>query len=130
MIDRPDSWTDQRIESIMGNLLRAGVLLSAAVVMLGGVIYLIHQGSTAPHYGVFRGEPPDLKTVAGIVNDALDMSGRGIIQLGLLLLIATPLARVVFSVVAFAVQRDWLYVLVSVVVLVVLTLSLIGSHPV
>ena len=51
------------------------------------------------------------------------MQGSGIIQMGLLLLIATPVARVVFSVFAFAVQRDSLYVAVTLVVLVVLALS-------
>ena len=128
MMGRPGNWNDRRIESIMGNLLRAGVLFSAAIVTLGGVIYLIHQGSAAPSYRVFRGEPSDLRTVTGIVNDALDLGGRGIIQLGLLLLIATPVARVVFSILAFASQRDWLYVLVTVVVLGVLTFSFTGSR--
>jgi uncharacterized membrane protein len=69
-----------------------------------------------------------MKTVAGIVSNAHDSSERGIIQLGLLILIATPLARVVFSVFAFAIQPDWLYVLVSLVALGVLTFSLIGAH--
>src|SRR6266849_10187143 len=126
MNSRTGRWSDQRIESIMGNLLRAGVLLSAAMVMLGGIIYLTHQGGAAPEYGVFHGEPPDLQTVRGIVDDAFGLSGRGIIQLGLLLLIATPVALVVFSVFAFTVQRDWLYVLVTLVVLSVLTFSLTG----
>ncbi|MCU1334950.1 MAG: putative rane protein [Bryobacterales bacterium] len=127
MTNRPDRWSDHHIESVMGDLLRAGVLLSAAIVMLGGVIYLIHQGNTAPDYGVFRGEPPNLQTVTGIVADALRLSGRGIIQLGLLVLIATPVARVVFAVFAFSAQRDWLYVLVSAIVLGVLTFSLRGG---
>ena len=45
-------------------------------------------------------------TLSGIVQDVLALQGRGIIQLGLLLLIATPIARVAFSVAAFAFQRD------------------------
>lgn len=128
MTNQTASWSDQRIETIIGNLLRAGVLLSAAVVLLGGVVYLIHQGNAAPHYGVFRGEPSGLKTVPGVVGEALGGSGLGIIQLGLLLLIATPIARVVFSVFAFAGERDWLYVLVTLVVLAVLAFSLMGGR--
>jgi uncharacterized membrane protein len=122
-------WSDQRIETIMGNLLRVGVLLSAAIVLLGGVVYLIHRGETAPLYGQFHGEPANLRSVTGIVNAAMARQGRGIIQLGLLFLIATPLARVVFSVFAFAVQRDKLYVGVTLIVLAILVFSLAGGHP-
>ena len=51
-------WTDQKIEQIVGNLLRAGVLLSAVVVLCGGVLYLIQYGHAPADYRVFRGEPP------------------------------------------------------------------------
>jgi uncharacterized membrane protein len=122
------TWSDQRIEAIIGDLLRAGVVLSAMIVLLGGLVYLVHQGNTTPHYGVFRGEPADLRSVSGIVGAALSGQGRGIIQLGLLFLIATPVARVVFSVFAFAVQRDRLYVVVTVIVLAVLVFSLTGGQ--
>ena len=122
------TWSDQRIEAIIGDLLRAGVVLSAMIVLLGGLVYLVHQGNSTPHYGVFRGEPADLRSVSGIVGAALSGQGRGIIQLGLLFLIATPVARVVFSVFAFAVQRDRLYVVVTVIVLAVLVFSLTGGQ--
>jgi uncharacterized membrane protein len=49
-------------------------------------------------------------------------------QLGLFLLIATPVARVVFSLLAFAIQRDHLYVGITLVVLAVLTFSLTGGQ--
>jgi uncharacterized membrane protein len=74
------------------------------------------------------GEPTDLRTLSGIVKDALAFRGRGLIQLGLLLLIATPLARVAFSVLAFAIQRDRLYVVVTLIVLAVLIYSLMGGQ--
>src|ERR1700746_2913196 len=95
-------WSDQRVETIMGDLLRAGVLLSAAVILVGAFVYLRSAGRMPAHYDAFRGEPADLRGVRGIVHDALSGDGSGIIQLGLLLLIATPVARVVFSAVAFA----------------------------
>ena len=57
------------------------------------------HGHAVPEYRVFRGEPGDLRSISGIVSDARSLGGRGLIQLGLLLLIATPIARVVFSVV-------------------------------
>jgi uncharacterized membrane protein len=121
-------WTDQQVEAIVSNLLRAGVILAAAVVLAGGVSYLIRHGTTAPDYRVFHGEPADLRRVPGIINDGIALRSRGIIQLGLLLLIATPVARVAFSVVAFALQGDCLYVGMTLIVLGVLLYSLIGGY--
>jgi uncharacterized membrane protein len=121
------SWTDQRIENILGNLLRAGVLLSAQVVLIGGVIYLLRHGRSAADFGVFRGEPADLRGVRGIIRDTLALRGRGIIQLGLLLLIATPVARVAFSIFGFAQERDRMYVMFTLIVFSILLYSLIGA---
>ena len=125
-----ERWTDKRVESIVGNLLRAGVLLSAVVVLAGGILYLIHYGGNAPDYRVFRGEPEELKGLTGIVKDALSLHRRALIQFGLLLLIATPVARVVFAVIAFALQRDVTYVIISLIVLTTLLFSLfLGGLP-
>jgi uncharacterized membrane protein len=121
---RGPGWTDQRVDAIIGNLLRVGVLLAATVVLLGGGLYLVQRGSTVPDYRVFHGEPAYLRGVSGILREARALDGRGLIQLGLLLLLATPIARVGFSVVAFALQRDRTYVLVTVIVLAVLLYSL------
>jgi len=120
-------WTDQRIENIVGNLLRAGVLVSAVVVLCGGVLYLIKYGHASADYRIFRGEPTDLKSVSGIVRDAFTLHSRGLIQLGLLLLIATPVARVAFSIFGFAEEKDRMYVVFTVIVLLILLYSLIGS---
>jgi uncharacterized membrane protein len=122
-----NDWTDQKIENIVGNLLRAGVLLSASVVVFGGVLYLIKYGHVPADYRIFRGEPTDLKRVSGIVRDAFALHSRGIIQLGLLLLIATPVARVAFSIFGFAEEKDRMYVTFTVIVLLILLYSLIGS---
>jgi uncharacterized membrane protein len=50
-----------------------------------------------------------------------------LIQLGLLLLIATPIVRVALSIVGFTIERDYLYVGFTAVVLVILLYSLLGS---
>jgi uncharacterized membrane protein len=121
------AWTDKKIEDILGNLLRAGVAFSAAVVFLGAVIYLAKHGRSPADYRVFEGEPSELRSVPGIVRGALDLSGRGIIQLGLLLLIATPVARVILSIWGFAEERDRMYVAFTVIVLAILIFSLVGS---
>jgi uncharacterized membrane protein len=120
-------WDDQRIEVIIGTLLRTGVILSAAVVLFGGILYLKHHGHEVPNYVAFHGEPEDLKSPREIFHDALGMNARAIIQLGLLLLIATPVARVIFSAVAFAIERDSMYVVITLIVLAVLLYSLFGS---
>lgn len=121
------SWSDQKIENILGNLLRAGVLLSALVVLVGGVIYLLRYGQSPVDFRAFRGEPSDLRSVGGILRDAIALRGRGIIQLGLLFLIATPVARVAFSIFGFAEEHDRMYVVVASIVLLVLAYSFIGS---
>jgi uncharacterized membrane protein len=120
--------SDRRLEAIIGNLLRAGVAIAASVALIGGIIYLSYSGESLAHYRVFHGEPADLRSVRGVLRDTFSGDGLGIMQLGLLLLIATPVARVAFSLAAFAVQRDRLYVVVTLAVLGVLTFSMAGGR--
>lgn len=120
-------WTDRGIENVLGNLLRAGVMLSAFVVSIGAIIYLVRHGHAAVEYRIFRGEPAYLRGVRGIVRDSLALRGRAIIQFGLLLLIATPVARVAFSIVGFAKERDGVYVVFTLIVFSILLYSLLGS---
>ena len=117
---------DRRFELLLGRLLRTGFLLSAAVVLLGGVLYLIQYRQRSPQYQIFRGEPADIRYTRDVLRDAFRGHSRALIQLGLLLLIATPIARVAFSVVEFARERDWLYVATTLIVLAVLIFSLAG----
>ncbi len=124
---RKADWTDQKIEVVIANLLRAGVTLAAAVVVIGGVVFLVRHGFAPTQYRAFAGEPSDLRQWKGILRSASTFHGRGIIQLGILFLIATPVARVAFSAFAFALERDWLYVGVASFVLTVLMYSLLGA---
>lgn len=126
MATGPDRSKDVQVQRAVGTLLRAGVLLAALVVLAGAVLYLLRHGGEVPDYRVFRGEPWDLRGYHAIVRDALSGSGRGIVQLGLLILVATPVARVAFTAVAFAVERDRTYVLVALLVLALLLKSLAG----
>ena len=120
-------WTDKQMDVAIAVILRAGVILSAVTVLVGAFFYLRHYGYSHPDYRVFMGEPADLCSIPGIVADALAIKSGGIIQLGLLLLIATPIVRVAFAVVAFALQRDRVYVIVTLIVLGVLLFSLLGG---
>ena len=118
---------ERRMDDIIGRLLRAGVILSAVFVLGGGVVYLARHPVPVMDYRVFHGEPEELRTVPGIFHEALALRGRGLIQFGLLILIATPIARVAFSVVAFLYLRDWTYVVVTLIVLGILFYSLLGG---
>ena len=118
---------DRRMERLIAVILQTGVGLAAAVVAVGGMVFLYRYGRLAPDYRVFRGEPSDLSRLSGIVQDAVTGHSRGIVQLGLLLLIATPVLRVAFSLVAFLKEGDRLYVIVTLVVLTLLLFSLFGA---
>jgi uncharacterized membrane protein len=122
-------WSDDRVDQVIGNLLRFGVLLSALVVFVGGVLYLYHQGrDPAPPQHLLQGKGGSFNRVLDVARDARDAPGHGLIELGLLLLIGTPIARVVFSVVAFIGQRDLVYVFITLVVLSILLFSLFSGH--
>jgi uncharacterized membrane protein len=117
-------WTDQRIETWVGVLLRTGVLLAATVVLAGGILYLAQNRGPRTNFHQFHGEPAQLLRLTSIAHGVGAGDARSIIMLGLLLLIATPVARVVMCIVGFAFERDRLYVAVSSVVMAILVYSL------
>lgn len=117
-------WSDYQVEQIIGRLLQAGVLIAAAVVIVGGVMLLARYGHAPADFREFRGEPSALRSVGGIVRAAFAFDSRAIVQLGLVLLIATPVARVALTLVAFLVQRDRVYVAISTIVLALLVYGL------
>jgi uncharacterized membrane protein len=117
---------EDRVDRIIGLLLRTGVIAAASVVFAGGAWYLARFGAVIPDYHAFRGEPQELRSVAGVCKGVLRLEPRSVIQFGLLLLIATPIARVAFSVVAFALQRDRLYFALTLAVLTILVWSVSG----
>jgi uncharacterized membrane protein len=118
---------DRRLETIIGRLLQAGVLLAAAVVTIGAVAYLVQHRADCVHYQTFIAGGPDTRTLAGIVRSAAHFESLGIIQFGLLLLIATPVARVGLAIAGFALERDRLYTVVSAIVLLILMASLMHA---
>ncbi|HEV2487937.1 MAG TPA: DUF1634 domain-containing protein [Terracidiphilus sp.] len=111
------------LETAMGRMLQIGVTVAAVVVLVGGIFYLQQFGGSRPDYQHFQGAPAALETVRGIVGGAGSMDSRSVIGLGILLLIATPVCRVIFGVVGFAMLRDWFYTAVSTVVLIILLYS-------
>jgi uncharacterized membrane protein len=118
---------DDRVEGLISHLLRAGVVIAALVVIGGAIPYLGEHPRAHVNYRTFHSEPDNLKAVRTIISTARSGDPRGIMQLGLLLLIATPIARVMFSAVAFAIEGDRMYVGFTLLVLAVLLYSLFGS---
>ncbi len=118
---------DQTLEVVIGHTLRIGVVTAAVIVFIGGVFYLVQNRSAVPHYHTFHGATTRADNLSGVVRNIYALNSEGLIQLGLLVLIATPILRVIFSVIAFALERDTLYVVATLIVLMVLLYSLLGK---
>lgn len=119
---------DRTIEQLVSHLLKFGVLLASAIVLLGGWIYLSRHGTEPAEYQFFHGEPTEFCSPWGVVQAVLSGNSLSIIQLGILLLIATPIVRVVFCLSTFIWQRDLSYIFITSFVLAGLLYSLIGAY--
>jgi uncharacterized membrane protein len=139
----PTAQQDQRLEVAIAMLLRIGVVIAAVLVAIGGVMVLRHPESTVPSFRVFHApgttgsgaaataaDAPHaaIYSIGAIFRHLRDGSGASIIALGLLVLIATPIARVVFAIIGFARERDMLYTVISFVVLAILVFSLVHGR--
>lgn len=112
----------------IADLLRGGVILAAVVALSGGLWHAVQTGTAVPDLRIFRGEPAELRSVLGVLRGVAAGHSATLIQLGLLLLIATPIARVALAAVAFATQRDRTYIVITLIVLAVLAASLAGIN--
>jgi uncharacterized membrane protein len=130
----PTAEQDERLEAAIAVLLRVGVIAAAVLVVIGGVLVLRHPEAPVPNYRVFHapGEPSSaisthhsIRSIVAVFRHLRHGSGASIIALGLLFLIATPIARVVFAVIGFARERDILYTVISLIVLAILAFSLV-----
>ncbi|MBE9057608.1 DUF1634 domain-containing protein [Sphaerospermopsis sp. LEGE 08334] len=120
------SASEKQLEYLLSNLLKYGVLIASSIVLFGGILYLIHHGSEPAEYQVFLGTPSEFRSPTGVVTAILAGSRRGIIQLGLLILIAIPILRVIISFFTFLLQRNFVYVIITSLVLLSLTYSIFG----
>jgi uncharacterized membrane protein len=116
--------SDQELDISIAKMLLFGITISSIVVLIGASLELRNLPLAAPDYTHFRVTDVHLRSITGVVHSALHLNAYGVIQFGLLLLIATPIMRVLFCVVGFARQRDKLYVAISTTVLAILIYSL------
>jgi uncharacterized membrane protein len=119
-------WTDELVDNVISVLLRTGVILSGIIVLIGGIMYLIQYRHLQPDYHAFRGEPTTLRHLGSILHGVATFHSRSWMQLGLLVLVATPVARVAFSIFAFFKERDRTYMALTCVVLLILLYGLAG----
>ena len=119
---------DRQMRNFLGMLLRIGVFTSAAIVLIGAILYFIQHPGESMDFSVFKSEPARLRHVHTIVIEALQFRSRSVIQFGLLLLIATPVARVFFSLIGFIIEKDKIYIAITSLVLLILCFSLFSSY--
>lgn len=117
-------FADRDIQIILGTLLRVGVIASMTVVLIGGIVYLAFNHSEIVDYSQFDSVKAGFSTISDIFIGLGGLKGSAIIQFGILLLIFTPIMRVVFSIFSFLIERDYLYVLIGAFVLCVILFSL------
>lgn len=116
------------MQAIIGWVLRAGVLVSMLIVFIGGCVYISRHGHVMANYHEFKGVPDFIQTPAGILHGIMTGRGRAIIQFGIVLLIATPVVRVIFSAVGFILEKDYLYTAITFIVLLVIISSALSGH--
>lgn len=124
MIDKKE---DVCLDQLSSAILRIGVLIAGAVVIVGGVLLLLKKGSFIPDYGHFDPQALSLNTLSAVTLGVLSLDEGAIIQLGLILLILVPIFRVVVSIFIFAKENDYLYAGISLIVFLILAFSVFSS---
>jgi len=119
---------DTDIQSLIGKVLRSGMVISMSIVFFGGIFYVIRHGHSIPDYKTFNRIPPFLQHPGSLAAAAFNLKGQAIIQLGIVLLIATPIFRVICSTIGFVLEKDYLYVGISLLVLLIIFSSMMSGR--
>lgn len=115
---------DKDVQVILGTLLRVGVIVSTFIVFIGGIIFLTTHTHQKVSFEQFNPSQTRFSSIAAILKGIKTLDGLAIIQFGVLLLIFTPIARVVFSIFSFLMEKDYMYVIIGIVVLAIIITSL------
>jgi uncharacterized membrane protein len=127
-VKKTSGFRDTDMQLIIGWILRIGVIASMLIVVIGGVFFVYRHGHSIPDYRTFRKVPGFISSPGGVLEGVINFKGQAIIQLGIMLLIATPVLRVIFSAIGFILERDRLYTFISLLVLLIIILSTISGH--
>ncbi len=131
---KKEFWAERDMEVFIGKLLRYGVIASCVITIFGGIIY-IYQHQTLPDYSPIPDDQPFLgvdhylRELTSIIPHMLAFDGAAIVQFGVCVLIATPIMRIVVSIFAFIIEKDYLYITITVIVLCIILANMIfGLH--
>jgi uncharacterized membrane protein len=130
-LSNPDFLSEDGMKLFIGKTLRFGTIISCVVTLLGGTIFLLHSHHVVPDYSPenFSGTAGYLREFSGIISHVMKADGAAIIQLGVIVLIATPITRILFSAIAFLLEKDYLYVGITLLVLaIIITNMVLGLH--
>ncbi|MBV8390187.1 MAG: DUF1634 domain-containing protein [Mucilaginibacter sp.] len=126
--NKSGSLKDKDIQTIIGWILRSGVAVSMFLVIIGGIVFIFRHGQSLSDYKTFKGVPDFIRSIGGILNGVITFRGQAIIQLGIILLIATPVVRVAFSAIGFLMEKDYLYMAITLIVLLIIMASMLSGY--
>ncbi len=121
-----DIQVEKNLRFVVSKILRFGVLTAATITFLGGILFFIQHPESIFEYSAFNSEPARLTEVFAIISEAFLFKSRAVIQFGILVLITTPVLRVLFSLIGFLFEKDWIYVVITGIVITVLFFSIFG----
>lgn len=120
-----EKFGEKDFQTIIGNLLRYGVWISLSVAFIGGVIYLMHHGNDIEDYSVFKENDRNIfEVIAAVYNGVIQGRGESVIFFGVILLFLTPVFRVLLSLFSFLLEKDYLYVAITTIVIGIIILSI------
>jgi uncharacterized membrane protein len=111
------------VEKAVSLVLRVGVIASSSIIFLG-LVLLVLKGSITGDMRI-DAPIPSPRTIAAVLSGLVALDPASILAFGVLTLIATPFTRVAISIVAFALERDWRYVVITAIVLIILILGIL-----
>ncbi|KAF2338509.1 DUF1634 domain-containing protein [Flavobacterium tistrianum] len=120
-----EKFGEKDFQTIIGNLLRYGVWISLSVAFIGGIVYLIHNGSQIEDYSVFKENDRNIfEVIAAVYNGAIQGNGESLIFAGIIFLFMTPVLRVLLSLFSFLLEKDYLYVGITLIVIMIIIISI------
>ncbi|WP_374172564.1 DUF1634 domain-containing protein [Flavobacterium tructae] len=119
-----EKFGEKDFQTIIGNLLRYGVWISLSVAFIGGIVYLLHHHADIEDYSVFRENDRNIfEVISAIYQGVIQGNGESLIFFGIILLFLTPVLRVLLSLFSFLLEKDYLYVGITLIVIVIILIS-------
>ncbi|TCN59854.1 DUF1634 domain-containing protein [Flavobacterium circumlabens] len=120
-----EKFGEKDFQKMVGNVLRYGVWISLSVAFIGGIVYLVHHGSDIENYSVFKENDRNIfEVITAVYNGVIQGRGESIIFFGVVLLFLTPVFRVLLSLFSFLLEKDYLYVVITAIVICIIIMSI------